>query len=106
MAVTVKRDDVLLWIIDLNIKDRRSMGVLLSLAKHYDAEVGSATVKSHEVMNDADYSQRSLRYAMDDIRKSDNWKIDYGRGSKNITFTPDLVAVKRYLAEKKRATRK
>jgi hypothetical protein len=105
MTVSVKRDDVLLWIIDLNIKDRRSMGVLLSLAKHYDPAVGSATAKSHEIMNDADYSQRSLRYAMDDIRKSDNWVIDYGRGSKYITFTPNLATVKKYLAEKKRATR-
>ena len=66
----------------------REVIVLRIIANNYDESLGMTNMTSEQVAEQSGYSLRTVRAAINDLRKRDGWKIFYGKGSTAIRAVP------------------
>jgi hypothetical protein len=66
----------------------REVIVLRIITNNYDEALGMTTITSEKVVEQSGYALRTVRAAINDLRKRDGWKIFYGKGSTTIRAVP------------------
>jgi hypothetical protein len=70
----------------------REVIVIRIIANNYDESLGMANITSEIVVEQSGYSLRTVRAAINDLRKRDGWKIFYGKGSTAIRAVPSFTS--------------
>lgn len=94
----VTSEQVAEWF-NVNTQDfsAREVIVLRIITNNYDETLGMTTITSEQVVEQSGYALRTVRAAINDLRKRDGWKIFYGKGSTTIRAVP-FFATKTTLA--------